>query len=120
MEVNNLREGLISYPIIVKIPDRDINDIERFLSIPIVSSENKIVTLYQVVDIEISEGFFKIRHENGQRYALVQANLKGRDLGSFINDLRQNIEKNVKLPEGYVIQFAGQFENQERAMKSYL
>ena len=117
VEVNNLREGLISYPIIVKLPDRDINDIERFLSIPIISSGNRIVSLSQVVDIEISEGFFKIRHENGQRYALVQANLKGRDLGSFINDLRQNIGKSVKLPEGYVIQFAGQFENQERAMK---
>ncbi|MGC8868976.1 MAG: efflux RND transporter permease subunit, partial [Sulfurihydrogenibium sp.] len=117
VEVNNLREGLISYPIILKMPDRDINDIERFLNIPIISSENRIVTLSQLVDIEISEGFFKIRHENGQRYALVQANLKGRDLGSFINDLRQNIEKSVKLPEGYYIQFAGQFENQERAMK---
>ncbi|WP_297887032.1 CusA/CzcA family heavy metal efflux RND transporter [Sulfurihydrogenibium sp.] len=117
IEVNNLREGLISYPIIMKIPDKDINDIERFLNIPILSTENKIVTLSQVVDIEISEGFFKIRHENGQRYALVQANLKGRDLGSFINELRQNINSSVKLPEGYYIQFAGQFENQERAMK---
>jgi cobalt-zinc-cadmium resistance protein CzcA len=117
IEVNTLREGLVSYPIILKLPDKDISDIERFLSIPIVSSGNRIVTLSQVVDIEISEGFFKIRHENGQRYALVQANLKGRDLGSFINDLRQNIQKSIRLPEGYYIQFAGQFENQERAMK---
>ncbi|MCX7738263.1 MAG: CusA/CzcA family heavy metal efflux RND transporter [Hydrogenothermaceae bacterium] len=117
VEVNTLKEGLITYPIILKIPDRELNDLERFLNIPVFNSENILITLSQVADIEISEGFFKIRHENGQRYALVQSNLKGRDLGGFINDLRLGIDSKIKLPEGYYIKFAGQFENQERAMK---
>lgn len=117
VEVNVLRDGLITYPIILKLPDRDLNDLERFLNIPVFNSENTLITLSQVADIEISEGFFKIRHENGQRFALVQSNLRDRDLGSFINDLRSRIESQVKLPEGYYIKFAGQFENQERAMK---
>lgn len=117
VEVNTLKEGLITYPIILKIPDRELNDLERFLNIPVFNSENILITLSQVADIEISEGFFKIRHENGQRYALVQSNLKGRDLGGFINDLRLKIDSKIKLPEGYYIKFAGQFENQERAMK---
>ncbi|MEJ5173188.1 MAG: CusA/CzcA family heavy metal efflux RND transporter [Hydrogenothermaceae bacterium] len=117
VEVNVLKEGLITYPIILKIPDKDINNLERFFNLPIFNSENQLVTLSQVADIEISEGFFKIRHENGQRYALIQSNLKDRDLGSFINELREKINREIKLPEGYYIKFAGQFENQERAMK---
>lgn len=117
VEVNILKDGLVTYPIILKLPDKDLNDLERFLNIPVFNSENTLITLSQVADIEISEGFFKIRHENGQRFALVQSNLKDRDLGSFINDLRQRIDSQIKLPEGYYIKFAGQFENQERAMK---
>lgn len=116
VEVNVLKDELITYPIILKLPNRDLNDLERFLNIPVFNSENNIVTLSQVADIEISEGFFKIRHENGQRFALIQSNLRDRDLGSFINDLRLKISQ-IKLPEGYYIKFAGQFENQERAMK---
>lgn len=71
----------------------------------------------QVADLEITPGFFKIRHENGIRYALVQYNLEGRDLGGFVQELKNKINTQIKLPEGYFIQFSGQFENQERAMK---
>jgi len=67
--------------------------------------------------VKIVPGFSKIRHENGLRYALVQMNIEDRDLGGFIKELRGKINQNVKLPEGYFIKFAGQFENQERAMK---
>lgn len=118
VEVNILKDGLVTYPIILKLPDKDLNDLERFLNIPVFNSENTLITLSQVADIEISEGFFKIRHENGQRFALVQSNLKDRDLGSFINDLRQRIDSQIKLPEGYYIKFAGQFENQESYEKT--
>jgi cobalt-zinc-cadmium resistance protein CzcA len=70
-----------------------------------------------VAEVKVVPGFFKIRHENGLRYALVQLNIGGRDLGGFIKELRENIKKEIKMPEGYFVEFAGQFENQERAMK---
>jgi Putative silver efflux pump len=73
--------------------------------------------LSQVADLKITPGFFKIRHENGIRYGLVQSNLEGRDLGGFVQELKNKINTQIKLPEGYFIQFSGQFENQERAMK---
>ncbi len=118
VEVNELRKGLISYPIFVKIPDKYLYDLEKIKNIPMYKKEDgTLLRLKDLAEVKIVPGFFKIRHENGLRYALVQLNIEGRDLGSFIKELNENIHSQVKLPEGYFIQFAGQFENQERAMK---
>ena len=118
VQANELRRGLISFPIFVKIPDEYMNDIEKIKDLPFYKSgDGVLLRLKDVADIKVVPGFFKIRHENGLRYALVQLNIEGRDLGGFIKELRENINKQIDLPEGYFIQFAGQFENQERAMK---
>ncbi len=118
VKVNELRKGLISFPILVKLPDNALNDIEKIKNIPFYKDDNGVLLrLGDVADVKIVPGFFKIRHENGLRYALVQLNIEGRDLGGFIKELRENIHKQVKFPEGYFVRFAGQFENQERAMK---
>ncbi len=102
----------------LKLPDTTINNIEKIKQIPLLRKEDgTLLRLQDVADIKIIPGFSKIRHENGLRYALVQMNLEGRDLGGFIKELRENIKKEIKLPEGYFIEFAGQFENQQRAME---
>ncbi|WP_297453649.1 CusA/CzcA family heavy metal efflux RND transporter [Persephonella sp.] len=117
-EVNEYRDGLISYPIFVKISGKDLSDIEKIKNIPVYKKEDgTLLYLKDIADVKVVEGFFKIRHENGLRYALVQLNIEGRDLGGFIKELREKLHKEIKLPEGYFIRFAGQFENQERAMK---
>ncbi|WP_029522594.1 CusA/CzcA family heavy metal efflux RND transporter [Persephonella sp. KM09-Lau-8] len=118
IEVNEYRDGLISYPVFVKTSGKDLNDIEKIRNIPVYKKEDgTLLYLKDIADVKIVEGFFKIRHENGLRYALVQLNIEGRDLGGFIKELREKLHKELKLPEGYFIRFAGQFENQERAMK---
>jgi cobalt-zinc-cadmium resistance protein CzcA len=116
-EANYLKEGLITFPIILRLPSDYINSIKNIENIPITTKDGYLLSLSEVANIEITQGFFKIRHENGIRYALVQSNLEGRDLGGFIKELKEKIDKEIKLPEGYFIQFSGQFENQERAMK---
>ena len=118
VEVNEFREGLISFPVMLKLPDETINNIEKIKQIPLLRKEDgTLLRLKDVADIKVVPGFSKIRHENGLRYALVQMNLEGRDLGGFIKELRENIKKEIQLPEGYFIEFAGQFENQQRAME---
>jgi cobalt-zinc-cadmium resistance protein CzcA len=57
-----------------------------------------------------------VNRENGQRRIVVQSNVRGRDLGSFVEEARRLIERQVPLPPGYYILWGGQFENQERAM----
>jgi cobalt-zinc-cadmium resistance protein CzcA len=58
-----------------------------------------------------------VNHENGQRYVVVQSNVRGRDLGSFVNEVRRDIEARVSLPPGYFVTYGGQFANQERATR---
>ncbi|MEO7683272.1 MAG: CusA/CzcA family heavy metal efflux RND transporter, partial [Gemmatimonadaceae bacterium] len=75
------------------------------------------IALDQVATVNIVEGPEKIEHEGGQRFTVVQSNVRGRDLGSFVSDVRREVTERVTLPSGYYVTYGGQFENQERAMR---
>jgi cobalt-zinc-cadmium resistance protein CzcA len=75
------------------------------------------VALDQVADIGVTRGPEKIEREEGQRRVVVMSNVRGRDLGSFVDDVRARIERDVTLPPGYFIEYGGQFENQQRATR---
>jgi cobalt-zinc-cadmium resistance protein CzcA len=75
------------------------------------------VTLSQVARVVAVVAPEVIDHEGGQRYIVVQSNVRGRDLGSFVANVREVIAAKVNLPTGYYITFGGQFENQARAMR---
>src|SRR5204863_5129332 len=75
------------------------------------------VPLTQVADLRVDQGPNTINRENVQRRIIVQANVSGRDLGSVIDDIRQKIKRGVALPEGYFVQYGGQFEAQEEAAR---
>ncbi|SNZ14601.1 efflux RND transporter permease subunit [Hydrogenobacter hydrogenophilus] len=113
-EVGYLQQDTILFPIVLSLKDRNL---ESLKNLPLLLKDGSIVILSQVADLEIGQGFQKIRRENGMRFALVQSNLSGRDLGSFVKELKGRISKEIKLPPGYFVAFGGQFENQERAMK---
>lgn len=116
-EVSYIKQGVITFPIVVRLREDILGSVDKISQLTFKTEEGYVLTLSQVAEIKVSEGFAKIRHENGQRFALVQSNLEGRDLGGFVKEIKEKIEKNIKLPEGYYIKFGGQFENQERAMK---
>lgn len=69
------------------------------------------IALGQIADISIVEGPNQISRENGKRRIVVQANVRGRDIGSFVADAQRRIESEVKLPSGYWLDWGGQFEN---------
>jgi cobalt-zinc-cadmium resistance protein CzcA len=75
------------------------------------------VRLDQIARVSTARGPEIVSRENGQRRIVVQANVRGRDLGSFIQAARAAIDKSVTLPAGYWLAWGGQFENQERASK---
>jgi cobalt-zinc-cadmium resistance protein CzcA len=75
------------------------------------------VTLSQLAKVRIVEGPEVIDHEGGQRYVVVQSNVRGRDLGSFVAEVRRTVSETVALPSGYYITYGGQFENQSRATR---
>lgn len=75
------------------------------------------VTLSQVARVRMVEGPEVINHANAQRYVVVQSNVRGRDLGSFVAEVQSKVAAKVTLPSGYYLVYSGQFENQSRATK---
>src|SRR5205085_12328707 len=69
----------------------------------------------EVADIGVTPGPEKIEREEGQRRVVVMSNVRGRDLGSFVDEVRARVGRDVMLPPGYFIEYGGQFENQQRA-----
>ncbi len=112
-----LQRDTFLFPIVMTLPKEFRGDVSRLKSIPLFERDGKILNFGDVADIKVEPGLFVIRRENNMRYALVMCNVEGRDMGSFVEELRSRIEKEVKLPKGYFITYGGQFENQQRAMK---
>ena len=115
--VSEVIDGRRRFPLVVRldVPYRSTPDVVG--QILLRSPSGGTVTLSQVANIQTVEGPETIDHDNGQRYVVVRSNVRGRDLGGFVADVRQSVQKNVSLAPGYYVVYSGQFENQSRAMK---
>jgi cobalt-zinc-cadmium resistance protein CzcA len=81
------------------------------------TKDGSLVSLEQVATVREVTGPLQINREKNQRRWIVQGNVRGRDLGSVAADIRARIAEKVKLPNGYFVEYGGQFENQQRAMQ---
>jgi cobalt-zinc-cadmium resistance protein CzcA len=121
-------EGDRRFAIIVRLPEAVRQNQEAFGNLPIllpeadrVSGDDSLhphpgfVPLRQLADITINEGANQISRENGKRRIVVQANVRNRDIGSFVAEAQANLAKNVALPPGYWLEWGGQFKNLEEA-----
>ncbi|MEQ8496944.1 MAG: CusA/CzcA family heavy metal efflux RND transporter, partial [Gammaproteobacteria bacterium] len=102
-------------PILVRGSETLRADPARFTRASIVNRGGMRVPLSEVADIERVQGPVKVGRENASRYAVVQANVSGRDLVGFVEDARERVAAGVQLPPGYRLAWGGQFENQRRA-----
>ena len=110
-------DGRRRYPVVVRLdaPYRSTPDaVEQTL---IRTPAGGTVTLGQVAHVQPVEAPEVIDHEGGQRYVVVQSNVRGRDLGGFAAEVQRAIRERVTMPAGYYITYGGQFENQARAMR---
>lgn len=78
------------------------------------------VPLSQVADISLVEGPPTVSRENAQRRVVIQANVRGRDMGGFVEEAQQAVQSKVQLPPGYLVTWGGQFENQQRAQRTLM
>ena len=112
-------EGDRRFPLVVRAPEELRLDIDRISRLPIpvskLSSEAGYVLLSEVVEIELVSSPNRISRENGQRRVVVSANVRGRDLGSFVAEVREAISSQVELPPGYFVEYGGTFEQLESA-----
>ncbi|MEE2848790.1 MAG: CusA/CzcA family heavy metal efflux RND transporter [Pseudomonadota bacterium] len=103
------------YDVVVRLPDAARNDPAALAALPITTSTGVTVPLSSVARIQVAEGHNQISRNDGSRRMVVQANVRGRDLGGFVADAQTRVEQQVKLPTGYSLTWGGQFENLKRA-----
>jgi len=101
----------------VRYGERDRRDEEAIGNLWVRTDGGARIPLSQVADVKPVTGPIQINRENNQRRWVVQGNVRGRDLGSVVADIRQRVAENVKLPPGYFVEYGGQFANQQRAMR---
>ncbi len=113
--VGQVLEQQRSYDLLVRLNETARESVESLSATLIETPLGVRIPIAQVADVRSDQGPNTINRENGQRRIIVQANVAGRDLGSVIDDVRVAIARKVSLPEGYFVQYGGQFEAQEEA-----
>jgi cobalt-zinc-cadmium resistance protein CzcA len=115
--ISEVVDGQKRYTVALRLPDRYRTDPDAMRAILLRAPAGEEVALDQVADISVTRGPEKIERDEGQRRVVVMSNVRGRDLGSFVDEVRTRIEKDVPLPAGYYVEYGGQFENQQRATR---
>ena len=92
------------------------NRIEAINNLPLRTGNGALLPLSRVAVVKVSEGYAFIRHDNLLRNAVIQMDVRGRDVNGFVTDAQAAIQRQVRLPSGYLLEWGGAFENQQRAM----
>jgi cobalt-zinc-cadmium resistance protein CzcA len=108
-------DGNRRYPIITRLPESARQDFANVANLPIRTTDGGMVTLGQVADVSMTESVNTISREAFQRRMAIQVNLRGRDVQSFVLEAQQKIGAEVKLPEGYFVEYGGAFKNLQEA-----
>ena len=108
-------EGDRRYPIVIRLSDTQRSDIGQLGQMQVPVGNGAYVPLASVADIRIVEGPNQIGRENGKRRVVVQANVRGRDVGSVVADAQASIATGLRLPPGSYLEWGGQFENLKSA-----
>ncbi len=105
------------FGIYVRYDERFRNDPESIRNLLVHSSDGVLIPLSQVAEVKTIIGPIQINREKNQRRWIISGNVRGRDMGGVVGDIRKLVKDNIDLPPGYYLEYGGQFENQERAMK---
>jgi cobalt-zinc-cadmium resistance protein CzcA len=114
--VTTLLDGVKRFDIAVRLDDAAKASVPAIETIPLRSPSGALVALRQVAEVSVGEGYSFVRREQLQRYAVIQMDVRGRDIDGFVKDANAAIQRDVKLPAGYWVEWGGAFENQQRAL----
>ncbi len=114
-QVGIIQEEMRRIDLMVKGDSSMQNSLSALESLYYTLDDGRSVPLKSLVTFTKTTGSVQIEHENGYRKTVVQSNVENRDLVGFVEDVKAQIEQNIKLPEGYYVTYGGEFENQQRA-----
>lgn len=118
VRLSDVYEGQRSFDLILRLNKNYTESIEDVKNALIDTGDGGKVPLSEVAEIVSVGGPNTVSRENVQRKLVVSANVSGRDLGSAVDDIRSKIEETIKLPEGYRVEYGGQFESAQSATRT--
>lgn len=118
--VSQVYESGKSFNLVVRVDEDDRKTMERIEDMMIDTADGQRIPLAEVADVLSAKGPNTINRENVKRKIVVSANTSGRDLRSVVNDIQDRIERDIKLPEGYHIEYGGQFESEQAASRTLM
>jgi len=113
-------EGIQRYNILVRFPEKYRGSKESINDILITSPMGAILPLSELADIREVVGPRQISRKNNQRFITIQCNVSNRDIGSFVEEARENLKNEIKLPAGYFTEWGGQYKLQQEANKKLI
>jgi cobalt-zinc-cadmium resistance protein CzcA len=113
--IGEIFEGQRRFPLVVRLPDELRTDVAALSAATIPSRGGPLLALHSLAEVEETEGPSTINREWGRRLIKVQCNVRDRDIVSFVDEARRRVAAEVELPEGYVIEWGGQFEHLQRS-----
>lgn len=118
--VSQVYEEDRSFNLVVRADEKSRHTAEDIRGMLIDTADGQKVPLADIADVVSASGPNTINRENVKRKIVVSANTSGRDLGSVVDDIRERIDKNITIPEGYHIEYGGQFESEQQAGRTLL
>jgi cobalt-zinc-cadmium resistance protein CzcA len=110
-------EGDRRFRLVVRLPEVIRRDVDSLADLPVPLPGGGYVPLSEVAELELAPAPNQISRENGKRRVVVTANVRGRDLGGFVDEVRQSIAREVDLPDGYWLDYGGTFEQLQSASR---
>ena len=118
--VGQILQGQIAVPLVVRYAIDDAAALESIGTTQIQTPDRRQIPLSAVATIQEDRGPNFVMRENVQRRIVVQSNVSGRDVRSVVDDIRARVERNVRLPQGYRVEYGGQFESEVQASRQLL
>tara|TARA_R110001599_G_C12276670_1_gene662582 strand:+ start:2323 stop:5478 length:3156 start_codon:yes stop_codon:yes gene_type:complete len=110
-----LYEGDQRIDVVVRLAEQLRSNPDRLQSLPVPLSEGGFVPLGELATTELVNGYNQVNRENGKRRVVVAANVRGRDLGSFVNEVQETVAQQVDIPAGYWVEYGGTYQNLQSA-----
>ena len=118
--VGQILQGQIAFPLVVRYALDESTELDAIGMTQIQTPDRRQIPLSAVATIQEDRGPNFVMRENVQRRIVVQSNVSGRDLRSVVNDIQERVTQNVKLPQGYHVEYGGQFESEAQASRQLL
>lgn len=119
-DAGQIFEGQRRFNINVRLPKNLRSDFQDIMDVPVQLPDGGYIPLKEVAYIYAEEGPRQISRENSWRRVILGINISGIDVGTYVSNLQETIDRNISIPAGYFIQYGGSFENQQRAMNHLL